>query len=55
MKDTLKKLRGKKYIASILLVVLIVFMIGLISILKPVIKNNITTSIFCRINISIIN
>ena len=39
MKDTLKKLRGKKYIASILLVVLIVFMIGLISILKPVIKN----------------
>ena len=39
MKDTLKKLKRKKYSASILLIVLVVFVIGLISILKPVIKN----------------
>ena len=39
MRNTLKKLRRNKYVASILLVVLIVFVIGLFSILKPIIKN----------------
>ena len=39
MKDTLRKLKGRRYAASILIVMLLVFVVGLISLLKPVIKN----------------
>ena len=39
MKDTIKRLKRNKYVASILLVVLVIFVVGLFSILKPIIKN----------------
>ena len=39
MKDKIKRLKRNKYVASILLVVLVIFVVGLFSILKPIIKN----------------
>ena len=39
MKDTLRKLKGRRYLTLIILVVLFVFVVGLFSILKPDLKN----------------
>ena len=58
MKNTLNKLKRRRYTTSILLVVLIVFVIGLFSILKPNIKNIKVKDVFIKsssLNASVID
>ena len=58
MNNTLKKLRKRKLVTSILLVVLIIFVIGLISILKPEIKKIKIKDVFIKsssLNASVID
>ena len=39
MKDKLRKLKTKRYVATIMVVLLFVFVLGLTSMLKPMLKN----------------